>query len=391
MDEIKSLISQALRKGARAQKAIARLVDMGIPAVPAIVDAIRAREKDPTWNLRKILLQIRDPDIVPIFIELIEDQNSNLVLTAFEALGRFKDARAFDPLTNCLLDPTKRETRRSQAAEALGELGDQRAIEKLLSVAREIVQQPDVAPAIKEYPISEGVEIDESSLRLVLSIAIALAKLGNHEMAAVVTALVRYQSNDVYSDDEVIRTQAAEALHYVVGPGALSALRDALRDDYSEVRVKSIDAVFYLGVKEGINELMQCVDDENSSVSNNAIVRLGDLTGESFDHNIGAGELQQWWRLYEGTYSTGICYRSGKPIWLPDVIALLETPRWRDQVVRELRILTGEDFGYNPYAPAEDQDDLLKRTQVWWETEGHRFEAGCLYKYGRKQDIQSIF
>ncbi len=391
MDEIKSLIRQAVRKGARADKVISRLAALGMPAVPAIIDAIREREKDPVWNLRKALLQIRDPDIVPVFIELIEDPNSNLMLTAFESLGRLKDTRAFKPLSDYLLDSTKQETRRSLAAKALGELGDLQAVEKLLIVARAILQQPDVVPAVKESSISEWEEIDESSLRLVLSIVVALSKLGNHEMVFVVTALVRYRNNDVYSDDEVIRAQAAEALQYVVGPGVFPALQSALRDDYAEVRLKSIDAVFYLGVKEGINELMQCVKDENSSVSNNAIVRLNDLTDEIFDHNAGVTQLKEWWSRHEEAYSAGICYRSGRPIWLPDVIALLDTPRLRDQVIRELRIITGRDFGYNPYIPAEDQGDLSKHAQAWWEAEVGRFEAGRLYKYGYEQNIHSIF
>jgi HEAT repeat protein len=391
MNEVQNLIKQSMGKGARAQKAVLRLAALGMQAAPAVIAAIRERGKYPVWNLRKTLLQIRDPDIVPVFIELIEDQNSNLALTAFEALGRLKDTRAFKPLIDCLLDTTKGETRRSLAAGALGDLGDLQAIEKLLNVAREILRQPDIAPAIRESSVPEGAEIDESSLQLVLSIAIALAKLGNHELASTVTALAKYRSEDAYSDDEVIRTQATKALQYVVGAGVVPTLQGALKDDYDEVRLGGIDAIFYLGIKEGINELIQRAGDENSSVSNNAIVRLHDLTGQSLDRNSSVTQLEEWWRSNERAYSAGICYRLGKPIWLPDVIALLGTPRLREQVIRELKIITGEDFGYNPYAPPDDQNDIFERAKAWWEVEGGSFEAGGLYKYGYKQDIHSIF
>jgi HEAT repeat protein len=391
MDEISNLMEQAVGKGPRAQKATLRLAALGMHAAPAIIASIRAREKEPVWNLRKALLQIRDPDIVPVFIELIGDSNSNLALTAFEALGRLKDTRAFKPLSHCLLDSTEWGSRRALAAEALGDLGATQAVERLLNVAREILQQPDVAPAISESSIPENVEIDEDSLQFVLSIAIALAKLGNHEMVSTVKALTHYRSEDVYSADEVIRAKAAKALQYVVGPGVFPTLKGALNDDYFEARLESIDAMFYLGIKEGIDELMQRAKDESSSASNNAFVRLWGLTGQSFDRSLSVTQLQEWRLRNESSYSAGICYRLGKPIWLPDVIVLLETPRLRDQVVRELKIITGEDFGYNPYVPPEDQDNIFERAQAWWEKEGARFEAGGLYKYGYKQDISSIF
>jgi HEAT repeat protein len=40
------------------------------------------------------------------------------------------------------------------------------------------------------------------------------------------------------------------------------------------VRLQAVAALFYLGTKEAIPELMACVEDENSMVRHNALVRF---------------------------------------------------------------------------------------------------------------------
>jgi hypothetical protein len=277
------------------------------------------------------------------------------------------------------------------AAEALGELGDPRAIEVLLNVSNHILSEPDIAPAIGGLPLPEDVEVDESMLRLLLSVAIALAKLGNHTMASIVISLLHYNSSDVYSDDEMIRTQAARALQYIVGSGIFRALQDALHDAYDEVRLNAIDAIFYLGIRDAISELILCVNDESTRVSEHVLTRLGDLTGKRFEDAVQLEDLQMWWSQHEKEYDSGICYRLGKPLWLPDVIALLKKKLQKSQVIQELQIITGLDFGYSPHVAVKSQTAVLKRAQAWWEQEGGHFEAGSLYKYGYKQDTRALF
>jgi hypothetical protein len=78
---------------------------------------------------------------------------------------------------------------------------------------------------------------------------------------------------------------------------------------------------------------------------------------------------------------------------LAAIVNLLATKQrgWRYWLFEELRIITGQDFGLNPLIPAEDQDEVVDRARAWVEAEGKRFEAGAVYKYGHKQDIQNIF
>lgn len=392
MDEIEQLIETiSTSDDLKSEEVVKHLVAIGIPAVPAVIDAIRARSEVATWKLCKVLLQIRHPNIVPVMIKLIHEQNRDLALTAFQNLKLSKDLRALQPLCEYLLDSENPETRRSLAAEALGELKEPKVIGVLLKVANSILSEPDIAPAIKRLPLPIDAEIDESLLRIVLSIVTALPKLGNHKMTSIAISLIYYHNSDVYSDDEIIRTQAAKGLQYTVGPGVFTAIHEALGDAYYEVRLNAVDAMFYLGVKESISELILRIDDENSIVSNRALVRLRDLTGIKFNDDIQVKELQEWWKQNHKKYNTGICYRLGKPIWLPNFFALLEKPLWRAHIIQELQIITGLDFGFNRYIPEEVQNNLLNQVKMWWEEECNQFEVGCLYKYGHKQNIHSIY
>jgi HEAT repeat protein len=390
VDEIQRLVELTLVGGTKSEKSAAQLASIGMKAIPAVIDALRTKSKDTTQVLSKVLLLIHHPDMAQVLLNLINEEKSDLALTAFWALKLLKDPRTLQPLSSYLLDSTKHDTRRSLAAEVIGELGDPQAASILLEVVNGILRKPDVTPVLKGRPLSQDVEIDEGILRVVIAISVALAKLGNHEMAPVVISLLHYRSSNVYSDAEVIRTQAAGALKYVVGLGVFSALQGALRDDYDEVRLKAIDAMFYLGVKEAVNELILSLNDASSMVSELALIRLGDLSGEIFKNDMSVAELKVWWKRHEKKYNTGVCYRLGKPIWLPDVIALLKQAHLRDQIVRELQIITGFDFGYNPHISAKKQKNLLKQAQAWWDRKGHHFESGSLYKYGHKQDIYSL-
>ncbi|HLK97693.1 MAG TPA: HEAT repeat domain-containing protein [Hymenobacter sp.] len=84
---------------------------------------------------------------------------------------------------------------------------------------------------------------------------------------------------------------ATEALQYVVVPGMFPTLQAALHNEDHKVRLAAVDAVFYLGIKEAIPELIACVQDESSIVRNNVWVRLYDLTGTWLKDDIQTNEL----------------------------------------------------------------------------------------------------
>lgn len=385
MEEISQLIQETIADEASAEKAVAKLVSIGMPSVPAVINAIRSGSGD-IWKLSQVLLQIRHPDLVPVFIELLQQKNTDLIMIASEGLGQSRDERALQPLLNALSDG-----RQSMAVEAMGELRNPQAVEPLVKVAKEILNQPSVSQAIEEILDIDKEDFDESPVRFLPTIIIALAKLGNYEIAPVTISLTRYHSDGIYSDAEIIRTNATKALQYVVTPGMFPALQAALNDDYDEVRLQAVDSLFYLGTKEVIPELIACVQDENSIVRNNVLVRLHDLTDTWFKDDAKVGELQEWWEQHQTEYERGVCYRLSKPLHLPDVIVLLDDIYNQKTIMQELKVITGINFGSHPDAVSQSPGVLVQLAQEWWKEEGHNFEDGCLYKYGYKHNINNIF
>lgn len=395
-ETISQLIEQMDGDEQIAKKSARELIAMGMVVVPTIIETIRRlsvsiwEANKITRRLRQVLLQINDSDLVPVLIDLLQDENYELVLTAFESLGKSKDSRALQPLVDALSS----ELTDLMAIEALGELGNDRAIEPLLRVAEEILLNPHVALIIKEKHIHE--EFYERPLTLLPRIIIALAKLGNYKIAHLAIPLSQYHASTCSSEEIDTRIMATRSLQYVAIPGMFRALQAALHDEDNEVRWEAVEAMFYLGVKEAIPELMQCVEDESAEIVNNVLWRLHELTGTWFDDGfrlnpVRVEELQLWWEQHQNEYESGICYRLGKPFSLPDAIDLLKEPNWQVGVLRELKIITGVDFGFNPSVEDHDWGEVLRIAQGWWEVERHRLEAGCLYKYGYKQDMGSIF
>lgn len=382
MSIVKRLIEETDDAGSMAQNAAIELVSVGASSVTDIVEAIRLG-RGSTMLLREVLLQIHDPDVVTILSNFVQDENITLSAIAIDVLGQSRDLRALKPLLNLL--PT---WRKNMAVDALGELGNSEAIPYLQHMAREILDDPLVAQAMGGE-LGEGCEeFDGDCLRLLINIIIALAKLGNCELASLIFPLTQYDL-DCDSNAFFIRKEAVRALQYVVVAGMLPVLRLSLSDEDAEVRSSAIDALFYLGLKESIDLIVPCVHDKNYNVFSHAMMRLHDLTGH-FVEDKEPDELELWWQEHQKVYNLGICYRLGRPLFLPDVIELLADSNYVGSILKELKIVTGHDFGFSVDIPICTHDELLERVRQWWHVEGSHLEPGALYKYGRKQNIKEI-
>jgi len=381
VNEITSLILQTRADDITAKRAMARLVVAGATAAPQVMEAIRSGA-GMAWRLCAVLKSIRDSDVVPLLIAALQDPNADLVIAAFEGLGNSGDSRALAPLLQELGG-----RRQTLAAEALGNLGDGRAIPALLRAADEIMRDPGFAPVFQGQAGSVSAEVDESSLRDFPTIVIALAKLGNDEAATALIPLSQYRSDDAYSDDEVIRTNAVAGVQHVVVPGTLACLQRALADPYVECRLNAVDALFYLGSKGAIGELAKAAWDPNGAFSTRVELRLRDLTGTDFSADSSVERRSAWWSARQGQYTDGICYRLGHPMDISEVIELLADPHQRSTILTELRIVTGVGFGS---LLDEEADMSQHRAQEWWRGRSGSFTRGGLYKYGRRQSLDRL-
>jgi HEAT repeat protein len=369
MDETAKLIEQAKTDSAEAKEAVSLLAAKGLPVVREIIDAMRDTTPYKSMNLGAALRQMPDRRIVPLMIDCLNEENTYLQVTAFKVLASFKDKRALKPVLAQLTNRGNFSFARAWAADTLGDIGDPKVIPALIEAANEIANSKEL----------------EDVYGLLLSLVKALAKLGNQQMAHAAISLANNKESE-------IRRDAVGVLKYLAGPGLLSTLAKASRDDDPETRWDAVEALCYLGVREAIEALIECVEDENEGVRNFAINRLNYVTGEDFDEEITIRKARQWWRGNEAEFASRVCYRLGKPLRLINIINLLkDEPRWRNQIIDELLIITGNDFGLTG-----KYFDMKKKfypiVYRWWKKQKRsRFKTARLYKYGYEQEIEKIY
>jgi len=357
--DISEPIERVERGGEGSEAAAQALVEHGAEAVEPILAALKHSKGSSALRLEGVLSQVAGPDAIPKLANALETDEIELFLGAVRTLGRTRDHRALAPLAGYLTDPKKLEGQRALAAEAIGELGEPGGIEPLLSVLEE---------AEREW-----------LPRLQIAAIVAFAKLGNHEHAASLIALFKTE------DDPTVQVHAAEGLSYLVAPGLFDALVHGLSNDVSEIRRSVLRALSYLGAREAIPVLLDAAGDEDPDVANDALVRFADVTGAAYFNPDQLADARAWWESSASEFQSGICYRLGKPIRVSDVIARVGGRR-RRAALAELKVITGMDFSAPWYAPEAERDER-GRAEAWWRENGHRFEAGQLYKFGYRQEL----
>ncbi|MGD0293126.1 MAG: HEAT repeat domain-containing protein [Terracidiphilus sp.] len=131
----------ALKDKLSSGYAAAGLVKVGAPAVDALAAAMKDPDEDVRWQAANALGEIKDPRAVPALIEAL--QVKGLQWHAAFALGEIKDARAVEPLIAALQD--KDAEFREEVARALGEIKDPRADAALTAALKD--PEPNVIHA----------------------------------------------------------------------------------------------------------------------------------------------------------------------------------------------------------------------------------------------------
>jgi len=157
---------------------------------------------------------------------------------AAEALGEIGDKRAVEPLIEALKDSDKDVQK--GAAKALGEIGDERAVEPLIEALRHIYY-PDHIGWEDRYMGEFDDWIGDMHLQGVVERA--LVKIGEPAVEPLIQAL-----KDGYSH---VREGAAKALGEIGDIRAVEPLIQALKDEDSDVRKIAAEALGKMGWKPG--------------------------------------------------------------------------------------------------------------------------------------------
>ncbi len=168
-----------------------------------------------------------DQRAVPALVKALEDKDRNVREAAAGALGNIGNASAVDPLLETLRD-SDRSVRRS-AAEALGRIGDERVIERLL-------------PLLKDK---------DSDLRS--AVAKALETMGGRKLNDTLRAACA-----------VARMKWDEAAS--IGEPAIEPLIEALDDMKTQIRVAAIQALEKIGHERSIEPLIRMLKDDDTKV-----------------------------------------------------------------------------------------------------------------------------
>ncbi|OGW70307.1 MAG: hypothetical protein A3A88_04335 [Nitrospirae bacterium RIFCSPLOWO2_01_FULL_62_17] len=127
-----------------AAKALGRIGDAkAIPALmPLLQDKVKAVREEISGALARL-----GPAAIPVLVEALTHQEWLVRLHAVESMGKTKSPDAVDPLLRLLFND-RDSSLREDAVRALGEIGDARAVEFLLTAIKEPGLRPLVAEAL---------------------------------------------------------------------------------------------------------------------------------------------------------------------------------------------------------------------------------------------------
>jgi HEAT repeat protein len=210
-------------------------------------DFLKQRYPEMRFNLR-VLIERMGPPAVPILLDLLQSPNPLFRLHAADALGGLGEKRALAGLIDMLRDND--HDLRLRSARALGNIGDPAAA-------------PHLVKALAD---------DDENVRS--ATADALGKIGPNAVSELVTAL---------EDDSVkVRTAAAQALGALKAHPAVTGLLEHLQTDSSDVRAAAALALGRIGDPAALNPLLEMFQDETAqpAKSGKAAARALGLLGD---------------------------------------------------------------------------------------------------------------
>jgi HEAT repeat protein len=186
--------------------------------------------------------KLKDKRDVPGLIKALQNNDPLIFQKAVEALGQIGDPRAVEPLSAALKMEGPYNQAPDYAAEALGKIGDPRAVDPLIAALND----------------------DREHVRM--SAASAIEKIGAPAVEPLITAL---KVGGKYP-----RLYAAEILGKFGGLRAVEPLIATLRDTDHYVRCDVIEALGKIGDPRAIEPLIATLKDAEESVRETAIEAL---------------------------------------------------------------------------------------------------------------------
>jgi HEAT repeat protein len=227
----------------------------------------------------EVLVRIRDERAVEPLLQLLGDERDSVRAKAAGILGRIGDRRAVEPLLQRLRD--KARDVRFAAAGALGWIGDERAVEPLLQLLRDEKGSDRSGWLKRAAEASRGIEDewmlrlyreDLPNITVRFAAAGALGQIGDERAVEPLLQLLR-------DERQSVRSAAVSALEKIGDERAVEPLLQLLRDEKPFERQRAAEALGEIGDERAVEPLLQLLRDKDGFVRNAtawALRRFGD-------------------------------------------------------------------------------------------------------------------
>ncbi|WP_440946777.1 HEAT repeat domain-containing protein [Methanosarcina sp. T3] len=197
----------------------------------------------------QLLGWLGDEQAVDALLRKLADKNPRVRETAVEALGRVGDENIVAELIGCLED--KNKGLRLQAVRALSRLGDERAIDPLVKKLEDKAQEVQAAAA---------------------------EALGNLRSRDSVDALLKkLEETQIESAPTELQMQVLTALGKIGDEKALAAILSRLDSPYPDIRKNAAEALGNLRDEKAVPHLVKKLADISPEVRNASAYALGNL------------------------------------------------------------------------------------------------------------------
>ncbi len=225
-------------------------------------------------NFLRILIKeidkLRHPKNLDDLIDFILDCDSkdfddaseylNLKVLCIKAISNYKDIKAVTPLLYCLNNKNENYKFRLAAAEALGKIGDKNAVESLIDVVS---------------------DENEKSVYVRESAALALGMIGDARaldaFVGILEAKKTFLDKFTFLKERII--EALNKIDFSNNKRAIAALKEALNDESSQVRINAIESLMNSKVEQAPDLIWKMLYDNEQDVRKNAVIALYNLEG----------------------------------------------------------------------------------------------------------------
>lgn len=293
----------AVAKKTRKHPSVPELKEAG--DVAGLIQVAQGEDKELAWEACKAILDVAEPDAVEDLIGALSSDYFGLRNVAAEALGNIGDQRAFEPLLNAARFEERRPKVFIEPLNGMDHSGRIDVLVSLLSSRKHAIYDwaikaigrvgKPALPALTESLQREGLGQQEAyhhalALKEIDPAIDYLLELMGHESEPVREAAVKAFEAKEGTDDVAgallsalehdnpnVRVSAAAALGRIGDADMVEVFLPLLKDDSAGVREAAVGALGNLGDQSVVESLIPLLDDPRVSVRERAAAVLGNL------------------------------------------------------------------------------------------------------------------